>query len=51
MPPENLMQFLQELMTPAAPVSTGTAHDEINRNLRGNIIQEEEHKEYKKGES
>ena len=42
MPPENLMQFLQELMTPAAPVSTGTAHDEINSLMQT--------KEYKKGE-
>ena len=31
MPPENLMQFLQQLMTPAAPDATGFAHDEINK--------------------
>ena len=30
MPPENLMQFLQQLMTPAAPDATGFAHDEID---------------------
>jgi hypothetical protein len=31
MPPESLLQFLQSQMSPAKAVSTGVAHDEINK--------------------
>ena len=42
MPPENLFQFLQQLMTSTDPDATGFAHDEINSLMQT--------KEFKKGE-